>query len=205
MVVMGPVYKSYNRTSKENDEQVAAEVQSALDDLRSRYGFGLILSTRRRRPSGAKRDLVPFGSSLWLRWSELGFSLSRTDKTFPAKVLRVGSYRGDRVTHNWPTELHRGQTWPWEGYWEQGFADDDQPPIQEPPQEEFDGVLQRRPECPGRERPGRGGLHRGAGAFASDAVHDTQIVIRAINGTFVYEVIGYDRVMRTIRGRRVPE
>ena len=121
MVALGPVYKCYSRTARENDEQVANEVQHVLDDLRTRYEFGLILEHHAPKAErGGKRDLVPFGSSLWLRWSELGLSLSRVDNKFPALVLKVGNYRGQRVANSWPDELRRGTNWPWEGKWDDG-------------------------------------------------------------------------------------
>ena len=114
MVVLGPVYKCYTRTSRESDEQVASEVQAVLDDLRTRYGFGLILEHHAPKAErGGKRELTPFGSSLWLRWSELGFSLVRPDQTFPATKLRIVGYRGDRVDHGWPSQIERGKDWPW--------------------------------------------------------------------------------------------
>src|SRR5690606_19978943 len=43
LVCLGPLYKAYQRKANEQDEQASAEVQATLDDLRTRYGFALLL------------------------------------------------------------------------------------------------------------------------------------------------------------------
>lgn len=119
LVVIGPVYKMYSRRANESDEQVAAEVQAILDDLRVRYGFALVLEHHAPQANGGTRDLRPFGSSLWLRWPEYGLKLvPDPDNT---QTLRVGRWRGDRdPTARWPDELRRGAVWPWEPRWKDG-------------------------------------------------------------------------------------
>lgn len=119
LVCLGPIYKAYVRKGNETDEQVAAEVQTVLDDLRVRYGFALILEHHAPQiESGGHRELRPFGSSLWLRWPEFGLKLT-PDAERPHDVLKVGRWRGDRSEANWPDELHRSQPWPWVGRWHQ--------------------------------------------------------------------------------------
>lgn len=116
LVVLGPIYKAYTRLSNESDEQVAAEVQRVLDDLRTRYKFALLMEHHAPKgPAGGSRELVPFGSSLWLRWSELGFALKPEKQGFPVKELRINSYRGDRVKHRWPDRLIWSNPFYWEG------------------------------------------------------------------------------------------
>lgn len=119
LVGLGPVYKAYSRKASENDEQVASEVQAILDDLRTRFGFALLLEHHAPQASNGVRDLRPFGSSLWLRWPEFGLNL-KPDPKRPRQVLIVGRWRGDRSQAQWPDELHRGQVWPWEGKWTHG-------------------------------------------------------------------------------------
>lgn len=115
LAVLGPVYKSYTRRSAESDEQVASEVQYILDDLRTRFGFALVLEHHAPQSNGGYREMRPFGSSLWLRWPEFGFKLL-ADPDRP-HVLQVGRWRGDRLQARWPDLLHRGTVWPWEGRW----------------------------------------------------------------------------------------
>jgi replicative DNA helicase len=119
LVSCGPVYKAYSRRASESDEQVASEVQDIFDDLRTRFGFALLLEHHAPQGNNGYRDLRPFGSSLWLRWPEYGLKLV-PDPERPRDVLTVGRWRGDRSEANWPDELHRGQPWPWVGYWAQG-------------------------------------------------------------------------------------
>jgi replicative DNA helicase len=125
LVSLGPVYKAYTRKASESDEQVAAEVQAVLDDLRTRYRFALVLEHHAPQASNGVRDLRPFGSSLWLRWPEYGLRL--TPDREHADVLKVGRWRGDRSPAQWPDELHRGDVWPWVGHWLKGLpsASDD--------------------------------------------------------------------------------
>lgn len=113
LVAMGPLYKAYARKATETDEQVAAEVQAILDDLRTRFGFALILEHHAPHPaSGYVRDLRPMGSSLWLRWPEFGLKL--IPQKGDDQVLEVGKWRGDRVQADWPKALVRSHPWPWE-------------------------------------------------------------------------------------------
>lgn len=118
MVCMGPVYKMYRVSAKDNDEMAAAEVMAVLDDLRTRYRFGLLLEHHApKKQSGDKtREMLPYGSSLWLRWPEVGIKLT-TRREGDTRV-EVGRWRGDRLPTDWPNALTRGQIWPWEGYWE---------------------------------------------------------------------------------------
>ncbi len=117
LVCLGPLYKAYHRTSQESDEQVASEVQDVLDDLRTRHGFGLVLEHHAPKSQGGVRDLLPFGSSLWLRWGELRLSLVPEHKGFPVMSMELKPFSGMRVENSWPHRLTRGRTVPWEGHW----------------------------------------------------------------------------------------
>jgi len=120
LVCIGPLYKMYEVGPRDNDEQAAREVMAVLDDLRSRYKFGLIMEHHApKETAGTKRKMMPYGSSLWLRWPEIGLSLnpeSTTEGDF--SVMKVGRWRGDRNENSWPTKLRRGGKWPWEGEYE---------------------------------------------------------------------------------------
>jgi len=124
LVCLGPIYKSYRVKAKESDEQVAAEVQAILDDLRTRFGFALLLAHHAPHgESASSRNLRPFGSSLWLRWPEFGLALRQNRET--PSSLDVGRWRGDRVQPNgWPDRLDRQkQGFPWAGYWRDGVQE----------------------------------------------------------------------------------
>lgn len=122
LVCIGPLYKMYEVGPRDNDEQAAREVMAVLDDLRGRYKFGLLMEHHApKETAGTKRKMMPYGSSLWLRWPEIGLSLnpeSTTEGDF--STMKVGRWRGDRNENSWPSKLHRGGDWPWEGEYEVG-------------------------------------------------------------------------------------
>jgi replicative DNA helicase len=124
LVSLGPIYKAYSRKASESDELVASEIQAVLDDLRTRFAFALVAEHHSPKASNGHRDLGPFGSSLWLRWPEVGIKLvpGTGDKR---GVLTIGRWRGDRTTTAWPDELHRSDIWPWCGWWRKGLEQDE--------------------------------------------------------------------------------
>lgn len=128
LVCLGPIYKSYAVTARETDEQAAGEVQVFLDDMRARYGFAMVLEHHAPHGTGGKRALRPIGSSLWLRWPEMGLSIAPDDDEADAphpRILIISRYRRDRVRNAWPSELHRGDGWPWVGKWSDGMPDEE--------------------------------------------------------------------------------
>jgi len=116
LVCLGPIYKAYRVEARESDEQASSEVMSVFDDLRVRYGFGLILEHHAPKGSGGTRDLMPYGSSLWLRWPEIGLKLEATGEG--NEIMQVGRWRGDRLENDWPDVIERSTPWPWKGVWE---------------------------------------------------------------------------------------
>lgn len=122
LVCMGPLYKVYEVAANENDELAAREVMAVLDDLRTRYSFALMLEHHApKETAGSRRKLMPYGSSFWLRWPEMGISLAPVDND--VQTLVVGRWRGDRLKNEWPVKLHRSDNWPWAGEWPDGTFD----------------------------------------------------------------------------------
>jgi replicative DNA helicase len=121
LVCAGPSYKLAERGPREGWDEPARALQQVLDKLRIRFGFALLLEDHAPQASGNVRELRPFGSSLWLRWPELGLKLIPGD----AGALKVEHWRGARMEHGWPDELQRGGTHslPWLGYWRNGMGD----------------------------------------------------------------------------------
>lgn len=123
LVCAGPSYKLAERGPNEGWDEPARAVQTVLDKLRTRFGFALLLEDHAPQSTGgAARDLRPFGSSMWLRWPELGIKLIR-ESDDPSANVRVGHWRGARLKHSWPDELHRGDvnSLPWVGFWREGM------------------------------------------------------------------------------------
>jgi hypothetical protein len=107
LVCIGPLYKMYSGSSSERLDESAEEAMRVLDDLRTKYNFGLIMEHHAPKGQpGQKREMTPFGSSSWLRWPEVGISLY-TDKTDP-RIVHVRRFRGDRLGNLcWPDEVLR--------------------------------------------------------------------------------------------------
>jgi replicative DNA helicase len=122
VVALGPLYKSYAVAANERDEQAALEVMRTFDDLRTRYKFALLLEHHAPKGSGgASRELTPYGSSLWLRWSEIGLTMNPLgDDPEDLSLMRLGRFRGDRVEHAWPNRVRRSKPWPFQGEWDAG-------------------------------------------------------------------------------------
>lgn len=113
LVCLGPVYKSYTR-GRDSDEEAVAEVQATLDDLRTRFGFALLLEHHAPQETGGFRTIRPYGTSLWLRWPEIGIAMEE-ERGEPG--VKLNRFRGDRLKCTWPERLERGPVWPWSGVW----------------------------------------------------------------------------------------
>jgi hypothetical protein len=113
LVCLGPLYKAYQRKANEQDEQATAEVQATLDDLRTRYGFALLLEHHAPQAQGDQRHLRPYGSSLWLRWPELGIAMKREYPDSDDRAVSLERWRGDRMANEWPKRLEQGMSLPW--------------------------------------------------------------------------------------------
>jgi hypothetical protein len=113
LVCLGPLYKAYSRSSNETDEDATREVQETLDDLRTRYGFALLLEHHAPQDQGGHRVMRPYGSSLWLRWPEIGIGMERLYPDTDQRDVKLKRWRGDRLQNDWPKELLPGLQWPW--------------------------------------------------------------------------------------------
>jgi hypothetical protein len=114
LVTLGPLYKAYRRRGQESDEEATADVQEVLDDLRTRYGFALLLEHHAPQMDGhGHRKLRPYGSSLWLRWPELGIAMQPPADPADRREVELERWRGDRMSNSWPKRLEQGPQWPW--------------------------------------------------------------------------------------------
>jgi replicative DNA helicase len=117
LVCIGPIYKMTHRGANESYEDAADEAMAVLDDLRTKYGFALVMEHHAAKgKAGEKRDLSPMGSQRWMAWPEIGISLY-PDGEDPT-VMHVKRFRGDRLTGvNWPDKIVRDSVWLVDGVW----------------------------------------------------------------------------------------
>lgn len=116
LVVAGPAYKMASRRANESFEELAEQTHRVLDDLRTRYGFALVVEHHAPHAGpGVGREMRPYGGSSWLRWPEIGVGLRPLEDRAGHRLTR---WRGDRLGNDWPHEIVRGDVWPWVGRWE---------------------------------------------------------------------------------------
>lgn len=104
IILMGPLYKLI--AGSPIDEEPARAVADAFDRIRHVCGSALIIEAHTPYASGSKkRELRPYGASLWERWPEYGWHFD------PAG--QVEHWRGQREQRSWPDALERSKPWPW--------------------------------------------------------------------------------------------
>jgi 5S rRNA maturation endonuclease (ribonuclease M5) len=111
LLVLGPLYKAFIDPGGRTSESVTTEIAKFLDYIRHEYGCALWLEHHAPLGSGNSRDLRPFGSAVWSRWSEFGISIA-PDPTDP-NMLEVRHYRGMRDQREWPVLMRRGNDDEW--------------------------------------------------------------------------------------------
>ncbi len=116
LLVLGPLYQCFTRRDGESHEDATEPVLRVLDDWRTRWQCALVIEHHAPQGSAGMREMRPYGSSLFLRWPEIGIGLKPDGEQGD---LWVGRWRGDRLENNWPDKLVRGQIWPWVGRWDE--------------------------------------------------------------------------------------
>lgn len=111
VLFIGPLYKLVSKAINSDDD--AAPLIVALDSLRER-NVALVMEAHAGHSIGASghRDLRPRGSSALLGWPEFGLGLRPSADA--EGVVDVVRWRGDRDVREWPKQMYRGSSWPWE-------------------------------------------------------------------------------------------
>jgi hypothetical protein len=112
ILFFGPIYKSFLDPGGKTAEAVCGEIVRFLDYIRVQYDCALWLEHHAPLGDANKRDMRPFGSAVWSRWSEFGIALT-PDIADPA-LIQFNHYRGQREKREWPLLTKRGATWPFE-------------------------------------------------------------------------------------------
>lgn len=112
LLILGPAYKLMR-----GDPQKDRDVQDLLDVIdRVRVAQNCAVMVETHAPHGMQdsRKMRPYGSSVWLRWPEVGPGYQRDmDETIvqqerPDHLIRV-DWRGQREARDWPDLLRHGE------------------------------------------------------------------------------------------------
>ena len=112
LILLGPLYKAYTDPGTKTAEATTTEIAKYLDHIRTTYNCALWLEHHAPLGTQGHRELRPFGSAVWSRWSEYGIALT-PDPTDP-NTIQLKHYRGQREPRDWPETCTRGTTWPFE-------------------------------------------------------------------------------------------
>lgn len=110
LIVIGPAYKLM-RGDPQRDMEVQA-LLNVIDEVRVRHNAAVIIEHHAPHGAeGAVRPVRPYGSSVWLRWTEVGFGLRR-DQSIPAELQRenpeyveLPRWRPSREPRDWPKAI----------------------------------------------------------------------------------------------------
>lgn len=126
IVLAGPLYKLFRRPRNGDMEQDTLELFLLLDDLRTRYGFALVLEHHMPKGQAGSRQSDPFGSAVIMRWPEMGFAIRTNENSETSGEHPLEWFRGSREPANWPSSLmsarvQRQAGMAWTGRWKNGF------------------------------------------------------------------------------------
>lgn len=116
LLTIGPFYRLHS--SDTNDEKAARQVVSALDSARLRCGCALITEHHPGHGDPGNRSLRPTGSSLLMRWPEMGYGIrpcGEADEGGHFREVSLLPWRPPRDERHWPRKLVWGTDadWPW--------------------------------------------------------------------------------------------
>lgn len=115
LLVCGPFYRLHAADSE--DEGGARRVVAALDNARVLADCALIVEHHAPHGGQSGRSVRPFGSSLLMRWPEMGMGIAPVLDEQPCRHVEVKPWRGNRDERSWPRYLSYGNPnagdWPW--------------------------------------------------------------------------------------------
>jgi replicative DNA helicase len=110
LMVIGPVYQIMGGDG--NDAETVRRFMRVVDQCRQISDTAVLTEAHAGHgESGSRNGWRPSGSSLWLRWPDLGIGLSPADDE--ASVMQLVRWRGDRIENHWPEAVRRGGLLPW--------------------------------------------------------------------------------------------
>ena len=110
LMVIGPVYQIMGGDG--NDAETVRRFMRVVDQCRQISETAVLTEAHAGHgESGSRNGWRPSGSSLWLRWPDMGIGLSPADDE--AATMQLVRWRGDRIENHWPEFVRRGGLLPW--------------------------------------------------------------------------------------------
>ncbi|MDV3166612.1 MAG: AAA family ATPase ['Waltheria sp.' little leaf phytoplasma] len=111
LIIVGPAYKIMAGDPQRDSDVLA--LLSALDEVRVRHNAALFIETHtgHAKDGAGNRIVRPYGSSVWLRWPEVGIGMTRGPGDMGDKHVTefaIGHWRGQREERDWPELIERG-------------------------------------------------------------------------------------------------
>jgi replicative DNA helicase len=110
LLIIGPVYQVMGGDA--NDAEVVRRFMRVVDECRAISNTAVLTEAHAGHGEGGSRNnWRPSGSSLWLRWPDMGIGMSPQDDS---EVMKLVRWRGDRIANEWPDYVERGSILPWQ-------------------------------------------------------------------------------------------
>lgn len=110
LLVIGPVYQIMGGDA--NDAETVRRFMRVVDQCRAISDTAVLTEAHAGHgESGSRNGWRPSGSSLWLRWPDMGIGLAPIDEQ--ASQMQLVRWRGDRIENHWPEVVRRGGVLPW--------------------------------------------------------------------------------------------
>lgn len=111
VLILGPAYKLM-RGDPQKDRDVQ-DLLDVIDKVRVQQNCAVLVETHAPHGTRESRHMRPYGSSVWLRWPEIGIGYQRDNnpgvEQFPRpKNLESVDWRGQREDRDWPDFIEYG-------------------------------------------------------------------------------------------------
>jgi replicative DNA helicase len=112
VIILSPAYKLMRGDPKEDRD--VQNLLDVIDRVRVQHKAAVIIETHAPHGQAHGRDMRPYGSSVWLRWPEIGIGLQRNsaipdgEQERKPTQLETVDWRGAREERDWPTEIRYG-------------------------------------------------------------------------------------------------
>ena len=113
MLVIGPIYQIMGGDA--NDAETVRKYMRVVDQCRAISGCAVLTEAHAGHgEQGNRNGWRPSGSSLWLRWPDIGIGMSPVSRE--DGIMEIVRWRGDRQANSWPEQIRRGGLLPWTEY-----------------------------------------------------------------------------------------